>query len=105
VPAGKIEDGESPLEAVRREVFEETGIILPKAPFFLKRYFVSHPHLNFSYDAFRLTLDGHFSVRPDVLICDEHQAFGWFTLYDLLEKELIPDEFAVLCASPIFSRL
>jgi predicted NUDIX family NTP pyrophosphohydrolase len=34
IPKGEIEQGEEPLQAAKREFMEETGFILPDAPFF-----------------------------------------------------------------------
>lgn len=41
IPAGKMEEGETPEEAVIREVSEETGFISTEKPIFLGEFFVN----------------------------------------------------------------
>lgn len=41
IPAGKMEEGETPEEAVIREVREETGFISNKRPIFLGEFYVN----------------------------------------------------------------
>jgi 8-oxo-dGTP pyrophosphatase MutT (NUDIX family) len=65
LPAGRIEDGESPDEAARRETMEETGYI----PLMPLRMLGQYENLR----AYSARCDGF-----GVTINEEHTGFGWF---------------------------
>lgn len=85
VPAGKIENYESPYKAVIRELFEETGIksnkqsILYLSKIFIRTpniYFKTNkPHIELIYHMFSLNL----SHLPNIELSHEHQKFIWIT--------------------------
>jgi len=87
VPAGKVEKGESPEEALKREVFEETGILLKDQAFF-KTVYVRYPEYDFIYHIFHCSLD----EKPAVKIRNkEHKDFCWISPKEALKLPLIQD--------------
>ncbi len=91
IPGGKCEKGETAQEAVIREVWEETGIVLKseKIRDCGKVYF-RHPTLDFTYYMFEYTLESKPSVRIQT---DEHSDFRFLTLKEALDiLPLMPGE-------------
>ncbi len=75
VPAGKIERGETPEAAARRELFEETSIVIEQGAHFLGSLFVRKPDVDYVYHLFRIEL----KQFPAVVLSSEHQNFKWAT--------------------------
>ncbi len=75
VPAGKIEPNETPENAAKRELFEETGIAVERASQVesIGALYMQKPGLNYIFHMFRIRLD----QKPEVRISDEHQGFQW----------------------------
>lgn len=74
VPAGKLEIHEAPLQAAKRELFEETGIAT-ELDFLqaLETLFIRKPELDYVYHLFWLSLD----EVPLVYLSDEHCSHIW----------------------------
>jgi len=89
LPAGKIDEGENEVEAMRRELQEETGLEVAEQELnYLVSYYVKYPTYHFIYHSFRLELKN----KPLVSLRDtEHQDFCWFKPKDALTLKLIPD--------------
>lgn len=86
VPAGKLEAGETALEAVIRETLEEVGIKLSSERLQdLGTIFVRYPHLDFTYHMFYQK----FSNLPQVHLSEEHIAYQWTTFEEALVMPLI----------------
>lgn len=88
-PAGKIESGESDVEAAARELFEETGIVVGHDRLEYWTYlYVCHDGRDFSDALFTI----HFDERPEVnLNRYEHQDYGWFTPEEAFRLHLVDD--------------
>ncbi len=90
VPAGKLNPGESSVDAVVRELYEETGI--RQSPFemgYFRKLFVRYPEYDFIYHMFKVKLE----QKPEVKIkADEHKGFCWATPEEALKLPLILDE-------------
>ena len=80
LPGGRIQEGEAPLEALRREVAEETGITTIQ----------SATHLGMALSNIRIPVSDRQSVGlvlsvyectvsglPPILISDEHITYSW----------------------------
>lgn len=92
IPGGKLDKGETPLQAAIRETQEETGYDFSKQPIEnLGTVYIEHndkDHL--IYHMFRTKLVGD---PGDVKInFQEHKGFTWVTPQDGLKLDLIKDE-------------
>ncbi len=89
LPAGKVDSGESPDEAVIREIFEETGMVIQVGQLqVLSTLFVQHEGHDFTYHSFRVTL----SVLPQIILSkSEHQAYTWVTPRESINMDLVHD--------------
>lgn len=86
IPGGKIEEGETPQEAVVRELFEETAITMeleklsPVVTLFIKKPQGHYPYHMFFYPCEELC---------KVLLSDEHVAYKWVSLEQMSRFSLI----------------
>ncbi len=82
LPGGTVEEGESSLEAMLREVYEEAGISVDEAL------------VKSVYDGTKYSAHGtHYALyvaklknRPDVTISWEHSSYEWLSRDNFLEK-------------------
>jgi len=87
VPAGKIDQGENELEAMIREIKEETGQkVLAKELEYLSKVYVKYPDYHFIYHMFRVKLDKKTDVT---LSASEHKDYKWVAPQDALNLELV----------------
>ena len=92
IPGGKIDKNETPLEAVIREVQEETGYDFSKQPIeTLETVYVEHTEKDhIVYHMFRTKLQGDPSAVK--INYNEHKGFTWVTPADAMRMDLIQDE-------------
>jgi len=89
VPAGKIDEGETPLQTMIREIKEETGFkISDHQIFYFDKLFVKYPDYDFVYYMFHTKLEQKEKVR---IRSTEHKAFQWISPEQALAEQLIPD--------------
>ena len=92
IPGGKIDKGETPLQAVIREIKEETGYDVSNQPIenLGTVYIEYNDKDHFTYHMFRTQLvDDPAAVQINFL---EHKGFTWVTPQDSVKLELIQDE-------------
>lgn len=83
IPAGKVENGETDIQAVIREIREETGIILNERNLEYKGELpIEYPDLTVIFPIFKVTL----GTRPIVTLTPrEHIDHKWLMPKDILE--------------------
>ena len=87
VPAGKVEENETPAQATAREMTEETGYPAnPEQLRFFKTVYVRFPEFDFIYHMFSLSLPGDHEVLIDP---ETHKDFRWVTPQESLAMPLI----------------
>lgn len=89
---GAIESGESPMDAARRELVEETGCPAEPLPLDLTQSFmIESQYLEARYPApiiaseicFTARIDSHAAITIDAR---EHDTWGWFTFAEAYER-------------------
>ena len=88
VPSGKVEENESPFDAVIREFREETGITLEENSVFHKKtIYLVDPKKDFFFHVFII----NFEIKPQEVALNqrEHQNYMWKTWEESLEMRLI----------------
>ncbi|XCE22408.1 (deoxy)nucleoside triphosphate pyrophosphohydrolase [Candidatus Liberibacter asiaticus] len=90
-PGGKIEDGETPEEALTRELFEELAIVVK--PFSLVPLtFISHP-----YEKFHLLMPFFvFHCFEGIPQSCEGQQLQWVALDDLQNYSMLPADLSLI---------
>jgi len=79
-PGGKIEEGETQKEALKRELFEELNILTE-----IKTLFLTVDH---KYPDFELTMHSYIcEVKTKEIILKEHIALEWLTLKELINLD------------------
>ncbi|MBO4838512.1 MAG: (deoxy)nucleoside triphosphate pyrophosphohydrolase [Lachnospiraceae bacterium] len=90
-PGGKIETGETPEEALVREIQEELAVIIT-----VDRYLTT---VEYDYPAFHLSMDCFWcSLTEGHLTLLEHEAAKWLPLSDLRQVDWLPADLIVIDA-------
>ena len=89
IPGGKLERGEIPMQAVIREVWEETGLLLePESLTYCKKVFVRFPNKDFILHLFHAGLT-EISKQLEIS-SEEHSGYRWVSVEEALRMPLIP---------------
>ncbi len=80
VPGGKLEKDETPIEAAKRELFEETKIEVPLSALEnMGALYVERPSSSYIFHLFRVSLVS----KPEVILSEEHLTYTWASKKDL----------------------
>lgn len=85
IPGGKLRDGEPLIEAIVREVFEETGFRLEKEKIhYIGKLYIKVPNFDFEYHMidYQEEIKDPSSVKINF---KEHKGFTWVTPKDALK--------------------
>lgn len=86
VPAGKLESQEDPLDAAKRELFEETGIVTESSNLQpLGKLYFCRPEMHYIYHLFGLQLN----KDPSVFLSREHCSHAWVSKEEALALPLM----------------
>ena len=89
IPSGKIDEGENKLEAMVREVKEETGFKFPKSQIkYFQKVYVKFREYDFIYHIFSTKLDRQIQVEINKT---EHKNSKWESPAGALLMPLIED--------------
>lgn len=89
LPEGKLEENESPFDALKREIKEELGAEIERAELIT----VTHAELTakgIKYLAFRLIYSIKIHNVQNIKLSSEHFEYDWFEQNDLNNLELLP---------------
>ncbi len=92
IPGGKLREGEPLIDAIIREVFEETGFQLEKEKIhYIGKVYIKVPNFDFEYHMidYLEQIKDPGSVKINF---KEHKGFTWVTPRDALKLDLITDE-------------
>jgi 8-oxo-dGTP diphosphatase len=90
-PGGKVEEGESDEEALKREYLEELGVSVETGPCLGNALF-EHKGKNFSVNAYRIFFtDTHFTLH-------EHTEWRWASLSEIGELDFADSDRKLLSA-------
>ncbi|NGX63418.1 MAG: CTP pyrophosphohydrolase [Candidatus Anoxychlamydiales bacterium] len=87
VPAGKVEQNESPKKAAKRELFEETGIDIEDLAHIkcLGALYVKKPNVDYIFHLFKIQLH----KTPIIQLSIEHQDYKWARMQDIDKMPLV----------------
>ena len=89
LPSGKMDEGENPLEAILREIKEETGFEIPKSQIsYFSKVYVRFPGLDYVYHLFHTRLNNQPKVQINP---NEHKDSKWVHPKKALDMSLIQD--------------
>ena len=91
-PGGKIEDGETPEEALKREIMEEldTEILVGELI----------DTVEYDYPTFHLSMDCFWcDILTGTLVLQEHEAAKWLTKKTLESIEWLPADVSIITTS------
>ena len=88
-PGGKIEPGETPQEALKREIKEELDTEIEVGDLF--------DSIEYDYPEFHLSMGCYFcTIRSGSLVLKEHEAAKWLTRDHLSSVDWLPADLSII---------
>ncbi len=88
-PGGKIEEGETPQEALQREIMEELGTEIKVGELI--------DTIEYDYPTFHLSMDCFWAeVVSGEIVLKEHEAAKWLTKEELDSVDWLPADIALI---------
>ncbi len=92
IPGGKLDEKEPLIDAIVREVYEETGFSLDKDKIhYIGKLYIKIPNFDFVYHMVDYLEEIHHPESVKINF-NEHKGFTWVTPRDALKMDLITDE-------------
>lgn len=88
-PGGKVEEGETAAEALKREIMEELNVTVEVGEFF-ETVEYDYPNFHLSMDCFLCTL------ATGTIVLQEHQAAKWLTKETLFDVDWLPADLGLI---------
>lgn len=89
LPSGKLEPGENAVQAVMREIFEETGLAIEEEKILpVQKTYVRIPDHDFIYYIYKTILDKPVEITLEP---SGHQEYRWVTPEESLTLSTVPD--------------
>lgn len=82
LPGGTLEEGESALETMLREVEEEAGVIVDKTA--VKEVYDGTDYSQ--HDTHYVLYTTKLAVRPEIVMSWEHSSYEWLTQEEFIKK-------------------
>lgn len=93
VPGGKLQSGETPEKAAKRELFEETGILVESSDIHtIKSLYIRKPDIDYVYHLFQITL----KTKPKIRLSSEHSNYLWAIQEEIKTLPLMEGSLEVL---------
>ena len=88
-PGGKIEEGETPQEALKREIMEELDTVISVGELI--------DTIEYDYPTFHLSMDCFWcEIVEGDLVLKEHEAAKWLTKEELDEVDWLPADITLI---------
>lgn len=80
LPGGSVEENETPVDALMREIREEMGMLIPNFKI-LKKYTHNDSFINVYY------FNSSEFNENDIILNNEHNHFKFFTYYEIIQNK------------------
>ncbi len=91
-PGGRINFGEHPIEGLKREVFEESGLkVINSRPVYVDHW-MPKPIPDEDWQIVAVFYICDVEEMSDIILSSEHQAYAWIGKIDVDTYQLLPED-------------